>query len=89
MLFRSLEVGRATKTLSREFLRQTGMTFTDFRQQIRLHAALHRLSSGARVTAVAYDLGFSSTSGFVAAFRKAIGTTPGRYLKSRLRAQGK
>lgn len=77
--------GRATKTLSREFLRQTGMTFTDYRQQIRLHAALHRLRSGASVTAVAYDLGFSSTSSFVAAFRKATGTTPGRYLKSRSR----
>ena len=51
-------------------------------QQARLLAALERLALGQTVTATALDLGYDSTSAFIAMFRKALGTTPGRYFSN-------
>lgn len=72
-------VGAAPRTLLRHFKRDTGLGFQAWRQQARFLAALPRLAAGEPVTAVALDLGYDSPSAFVAAFRKAFGTTPGRY----------
>jgi AraC-like DNA-binding protein len=75
----SFELATTTRTLARAFERETHMTFMAYRRQIQLHAAIERLAKGDAVTAIAYDLGFSSASAFVAMFRKATGTTPKRY----------
>ncbi|MEX2630557.1 MAG: helix-turn-helix transcriptional regulator [Tistlia sp.] len=72
-------VGAAPRTLLRHFKRDTGLGFAAWRQQARFLAALPRLAAGEPVTAVALDLGYDSPSAFVAAFRKAFGTSPGRY----------
>ena len=45
--------------------------------------ALERLAGGEAVTTVALDLGYDSPSAFVAMFRRALGTTPGRYFAAR------
>ena len=60
--------------------REVRMTFQAYRQQVRVRAAIHRLGMGAAVTTVAYELGFSSVSNFIATFRKSVGATPGRYV---------
>ncbi len=83
---RSLEdwgrlLGLTTRTLAREFRRGGGMTFTQYRAQLRLHAAIERLAADHPVTAIAYDLGFGSPSNFIATFRKATGLTPGAYFR--------
>lgn len=75
-------VGAAPRTLLRHFRRDTGLGFAAWRQQARFIAALPRLAAREPVTAVALDLGYDSPSAFVAAFRKAFGTTPGRYFAS-------
>lgn len=72
-------VGASGRTLARLFQGETGMTFRAWRQQARLLAALTRLAANAPVTSVAFDLGYDSLSAFIAMFRKATGTTPGRY----------
>jgi len=72
-------VGAGERTLSRLFRRETGMSFPQWRTQLRLHHSLVLLASGASVTAVAADCGYSSTSAFIESFRHAFGTTPGRY----------
>jgi AraC-like DNA-binding protein len=74
-----LLVGASARTLARRFQRETGLSFARWRQQARLFAALTRLAAGAPVTAVALDLGYDSPSAFIAMFRRALGTTPGRY----------
>jgi AraC-like DNA-binding protein len=56
-----------------------GLSFGKWRQQVRLLRALERLAAGAAVTEVAFDLGYDSPSAFVTMFRRALGTTPGRY----------
>lgn len=75
----SAQLGISTRTLARAFDYETRMSFMSYRQQVRLQAAIARLAQGEAVTTVAYDVGFSSPSNFIAMFRKATGVTPKRY----------
>jgi AraC-like DNA-binding protein len=72
-------VGASERTLSRLFRQETGMTFTQWRAQLRLHHALTLLATGVPVGSAAAACGYGSASAFIEAFRKAFGTTPGRY----------
>lgn len=79
------EVARASaasaRTLERVFRSETGLPFGVWRQRARLLRALQLLAEGDTVAEVASAVGYESTSAFVAAFRRALGTTPGRYFK--------
>jgi AraC-like DNA-binding protein len=72
-------VSVSARTLERLFRQETGMTFGQWRQQLRLLHALQLLASGRPVTAVALDVGYDSVSAFIAMFKRALGTTPHRY----------
>ncbi len=72
------------RTLRRMVLQETGMSFGRWRQQIHIILALQWLSQGASVQSVAIDLGYESASSFVVMFRKALGTSPARYMTQRL-----
>jgi AraC-like DNA-binding protein len=71
--------GASARTLERLFLRETGLSFVRWRQQLRLLHALRLLAEGRPVTAVALDVGYQSPSAFVAVFKAVLGCTPGRY----------
>lgn len=79
------EVARASaasaRTLERLFRSETGLPFGVWRQRARLLRALQLLAGGDSVADVANAVGYESTSAFVAAFRRALGTTPGQYFK--------
>lgn len=68
------------RSFTRLFRQQTGMSFSNWRQQACLLAALARLGRGQSVTRVAIELGYSSTSAFTAAFRRTLGAAPSHYL---------
>jgi AraC-like DNA-binding protein len=72
-------VGASARTLARAFERDTGLGFERWRTRARMAAALSRLAGGSTVTRAAMDVGYASTSAFVAAFRRTTGATPGRY----------
>jgi AraC-like DNA-binding protein len=72
--------GVSPRTLSRRFVAETGLSFAQWRQQARLMRALERVADGVPVTAIALDLGYENVSAFIEMFRRATGTTPGRYL---------
>jgi AraC-like DNA-binding protein len=74
-------VGAGERTLSRLFRAETGMTFPQWRAQLRLHHSLTLLASGLSVTAAAITCGYSTPSAFTAAFHATFGTTPGTYRK--------
>ncbi|WP_225767898.1 helix-turn-helix transcriptional regulator [Inquilinus sp. Marseille-Q2685] len=74
----AVRLGTTTRSLARAFQREARMSFTAWRRQVRLRAALTRLAEGASVTAVAHDLGFGSASAFIRDFRRATGVTPKR-----------
>lgn len=69
------------RTLERLFRSETGLPFGVWRQRARLLRALQLLAEGDTVASVAGAVGYESASAFVAAFRRALGTTPGRYFK--------
>ncbi|XVV16194.1 AraC family transcriptional regulator [Actinoplanes sp. CA-131856] len=71
------EAGASERTLSRRFRRDLGMTFPQWRTQLRLHRALILLAEGTPVTAVAHRCGWSSASAFIDVFRRTFGHTPG------------
>jgi len=75
-------LGVSEKTLSRLFLRDTGLTFRAWRQRLRLLGALTPLEQGQRVTDVALLCGYESTSAFIAAFRQQFGATPGEFFRA-------
>ena len=79
-------IGVSDRTLSRLVLQETGMSFGRWRQQLHIILALQWLSQGASVQSVATDLGYESASSFVIMFRKALGTSPARYMTNRLAA---
>jgi AraC-like DNA-binding protein len=74
------KAGMSRRHFTRLFRQQTGMSFAAWRQQACLLAALVRLARGEPVTTVAIELGYASASAFSAAFRRALGTPPSRYL---------
>lgn len=65
------------RSLSRLFIRETGLSFRRWRQRSRLLSSLPLLERGERVTDVALACGYESMSAFVAAFREQMGMTPG------------
>ncbi|MEV5321473.1 helix-turn-helix transcriptional regulator [Streptomyces sp. NPDC052687] len=73
------EVGASDRTLSRLFRSDLGMTFPQWRTQLRLHHALVLLAEKVPVTTVANQCGWSSTSAFIDVFRRAFGHTPGTH----------
>ncbi|SPT50976.1 helix-turn-helix transcriptional regulator [Actinomadura madurae] len=73
------EVGASDRTLSRLFRADLGMTFPQWRTQLRLHHALVLLAENTPVTAVAHQCGWSSASAFIDVFRRAFGHTPGAH----------
>jgi AraC-like DNA-binding protein/quercetin dioxygenase-like cupin family protein len=76
-------IGMAERTLTRILVRETGLSFGRWRQQLHIILAIQRLSRGASVKTVASDLGYENASSFVTMFRKALGDPPARYLAKR------
>lgn len=72
-------VSTSVRTLERVFQKENGMTIGKWRMQLRLLQALRLLANRRSITEVALDVGYDSTSAFIAAFKRIFGTTPGRY----------
>jgi AraC-like DNA-binding protein len=68
--------GASTRTIERLFRVETGVSFREWRQRLRLIHALRLLAAGESVTNVALEVGYSSTSAFIAMFRRELHTTP-------------
>ncbi|WP_238155126.1 AraC family transcriptional regulator [Kribbella soli] len=72
-------IGASTRTLSRLFRNELGMTFYEWRTQLRIYHALVLLADGHDIARTAYACGWANPSSFIAAFTNIVGTTPGRY----------
>ncbi|MFD4636481.1 helix-turn-helix domain-containing protein [Lentzea sp. NPDC058436] len=64
------------RTLRRDFLAGTGLTFEQWRLHNRLIAAIEFLAAGFDVDQVAARVGFASRNGFTRAFKRQYGPTP-------------
>lgn len=75
--------GLSARTLARTILRETGMSFGRWRQQLGVMLAVKWLADGVSIQQAAADLGYESVPSFVTMFRKVLGTSPGRYMAER------
>ncbi|GAA1136179.1 helix-turn-helix transcriptional regulator [Kribbella jejuensis] len=73
------QVGAGARTLSRLLRNELGMTYYEWRTQLRIYHALVLLADGHDTTYVAHACGWANPSGFIAAFAAIVGTTPGRH----------
>ncbi len=73
------EAGVSDRTLTRLCKAELGMSFPQWRTQLRLHHALRLLAEGTPVTVVAHQCGWASSSAFIDVFRRAFGHTPGAH----------
>ncbi len=75
-------VGATRRTLTRLFHSEVGMSFGQWRQQIRILESLRRLALNEPVISVAIDLGYESPSAFISMFKRALGKTPGQFFSA-------
>ena len=80
------DVNSTERTLARRCTRDLGMSFVKWRQRLRLNRAVAMLADGLSVQTVAYRLGYSTTSAFIAMFQGAVGATPNAF-RGRLRQE--
>lgn len=73
------DASMSRRTFTRLFRQQTGMSFSTWRQQVRLLEALSRISAGAPITTVSLDVGYNSPSAFTSMFHKTFGVPPSKY----------
>jgi AraC-like DNA-binding protein len=74
--------GAGKRTLERTFRAETGLSLGRWRAQLRLLRSLESLARGVSVTETALEVGYESTSAFIFAFRRVLGTTPHRYFRA-------
>jgi AraC-like DNA-binding protein/quercetin dioxygenase-like cupin family protein len=73
------QAGASGRTLARLFERELGMTFGQWRQQMRLAHAVPLISRGMPLAQVAAELGYASQSAFSAMFKKTFGQSPSSF----------
>jgi AraC-like DNA-binding protein len=76
------QAGASKRTIERLFRQETRLSLGKWRQQLRLLRSLELLAAGEKISHVALEAGYSTPSAFIAMFRKALGTTPGRYFEA-------
>ena len=79
-------VAMSDRSLARLLIRETGLTFGRWRQQLHLVVALRELATGEPVQNVAAKLGYDSVNAFITMFKKALGSTPAQYFAQRIQS---
>ncbi len=72
----AVAAGASVRTLARLFRAETGMSFQQWRRQLRMTEAVARLAGQEPPARVAAAVGYASVAAFGAAFRTVFGVTP-------------
>jgi AraC-like DNA-binding protein len=75
------------RTLTRLIVKETGLSFGRWRQQLHLLVAVRELASGSSVQRVSENLGYESVTAFITMFKKALGLPPTRYFAALTHSQ--
>jgi AraC-like DNA-binding protein len=77
------EAGASPRTLAREFAAETGLSFTAWRNRLRLSEASALIAEGLGVAEVARRCGYGSPSAFTAMMRRTLGAAPREITRGR------
>ncbi|PTB96187.1 AraC family transcriptional regulator, partial [Thalassospira xiamenensis] len=69
-------LGMSRRSFTRQFRKETGSSFVEWRQQACILAALPRLAAGEAVTTIAIDLGYDNPAAFSNMFKRILGASP-------------
>lgn len=72
----------SVRTFMRQFSAETGMAFSRWRSELRLHLAMSLLANGTEVGRTARAVGFESHAAFSAAFRRHTGVAPRTFART-------
>lgn len=72
-------LGWSQRTVQRNFLAETGMTLVGWLRRSRMVAAVKLIQEGRSLDWVAHQVGYLSLAGFIRAFTREVGVTPGRW----------
>lgn len=70
----------SSRTLSRLFIKELGMNYSDWCIRLKVLEAIKRLSEKQSVKEIAFDLGYENTSAFIYMFKKKTGKTPATFI---------
>lgn len=73
-------VNASSRTLTRNFKKETGVTYSEWRQRLNVQVAIKHLAQGDSIGEIATLLGYESSSAFIFMFKKQMGVSPNRFL---------
>lgn len=74
-------LGASTRTLTRKFEAEIGLTIRQWKRKLKAFLALDMLSNNKSITEISIDLGYSSVSAFTFMFREETGHSPSDWKK--------
>ncbi|WP_322047661.1 helix-turn-helix transcriptional regulator [Paraburkholderia sp. J67] len=74
-------VGASGRTIARHFRVETGLSFGQWREQLRMAEAMSRLAVGHAPADIARELGYADARTFAVMFRRASGVSPQQFLR--------
>ena len=75
-------VNASPRTLSRVFKKETGLTYSEWKQMLAIHIAIIELYLGESIAVIAKNLGYESSSAFIFMFKKQMKVTPSHFFDS-------
>ena len=76
----SRQLSMGSRTLTRTFRQETGMSISLWLQHLKVLKAIELLELGETVKYAAYEVGYQQPSAFIAMFKRVTGQTPVEYL---------
>ena len=83
------QVGASERTLTRLFARELGMSFGQWRHQLRLAYAVPLIARGWPLSRVAAEVGYASQSAFSAMFKKTFAESPSAFFGKKRKSAAK
>lgn len=75
-------LGMSSRTLTRAFQRECGLSFTQWRILVRMRTGLIDIANGLPVSTAAARAGYANPSTFIELFRQTTGYTPAAYFRT-------
>lgn len=76
------QLGTSERTIARKSQQDLGMALSEWRQRLKVMRSIPMLQEGNSIESIAFELGYSSASAFIAMFKRLLIATPDEYRKT-------